>query len=279
MGQGDDLSPAAPHPAGQPRRWRPGIALWVSAVIHVLAVLGLMVQPQWWAPIVIALIANHVALVLMGLWPRSQGLGSNMLRLPAAAAQRHEIALTFDDGPDPDVTPKVLDILDAHRAKASFFVIADKAAAHPDLIREIVRRGHSIENHSRRHSSFFGFFGWSALRQDIGVSQQIIAGITGQAPAFFRAPMGIRNPLLDPAIARFGLRYVSWTRRGFDTVARDPTVVLERLTRNLAAGDILLLHDRLTRKYGAIALAVLPGLLNRIDAAGLRPVSLPLAMR
>lgn len=278
MGQADDVSQDARN-AGQPLDWRPGIALRVSAGLHGLGVLLLIAQPQWWAPILAALVFNHAALALLGLWPRSQWLGANMLRLPPAAVQRNEIALTFDDGPDPDVTLKVLDILDAYQAKASFFVIADKAAARPDLIREIVNRGHSVENHSRRHPGLFGFFGWTALKSEIGTAQQIIAGLTGRAPAFFRAPMGIRNPLLDPVVARFGLRYVSWTRRGFDTMARDPGVVLRRLTRDLAAGDILLLHDRWTRRYGAIALDVLPGLLSRISAAGLRPVTLPLAMR
>jgi peptidoglycan-N-acetylglucosamine deacetylase len=229
--------------------------------------------------ILVAVVLNHVVLALIGLWPKSRLLGANMLRLPQAAAHRNEIALTFDDGPDPGVTPQVLDILDTHHAKASFFVIADKAAAHPELIREIAKRGHSVENHSCGHSSFYGFFGWAALRKDIGAAQQIIAGIIGEPPAFFRSPMGIRNPLLDPVIAQFGLRYVTWTRRGFDTVARDSAAVLERLSRNLSAGDILLLHDREVRTRKAIVLDVLPALLDKIASAGLRPVSLPLAMR
>jgi peptidoglycan/xylan/chitin deacetylase (PgdA/CDA1 family) len=264
---------------GRGRPWRPGLAIWFSGAFHVAGLIALLARPQWWAWILAALVLNHVGLALIGLWPRSRLLGANMLRLPAAATSRNEIALTFDDGPDPDVTPEVLDILDAHRAKASFFVIGDKAAAHPALVREIVRRGHSIENHSRRHSSVFGFFAWTALMEDIGAAQGIIAGITGEPPTFFRSPMGIRNPLLDPAIARWGLRYVTWTRRGFDTVTRDPAVVLERLVRGLSAGDILLLHDRRTRTHRAMVLQVLPALLDRIAAAGLKPVSLPLAMR
>ena len=90
--------------------------------------------------------------------------------------------------------------------------------------------------------------------------------------------MGIRNPLLDPVIARLGLRYITWTRRGFDTVAGDPAAVLQRLTRKLAAGDILLLHDRRARNQRALVLEVLPALLEKIAAAGLKPVSLPQAM-
>ena len=147
------------------------------------------------------------------------------------------------------------------------------------LVREIVRRGHSIENHSRRHSSFFALFGWTALKQDIGGAQEIIERITGRSPAFFRAPMGLRNPMLDPLMAIMGLRYTAWTRRGFDTVTRDPAAVLRRLTRNLSAGDILLLHDRRCRDDQPIALEVLPPLLEQIEAKGLRPVSLPLAMQ
>lgn len=272
------MSPSPRNAEGGRRAWRPGIAIWLSAGFHIWALLALLARPQWWASILAALVLNHVVLALIGLWPRSRLLGANMLRLPDAAASRNEIALTFDDGPDPEITPKVLDILDSHQAKASFFVIGDKAAAHPELVREIVRRGHSIENHSLRHSNFFGFFVWAALRKDIGSAQQIIAGITGRAPAFFRSPMGIRNPLLDPVIARFGLRYITWTRRGFDTVAVDSALVLERLTRQLSTGDILLLHDRRTRHQRAMVLEVLPALLDRIAEAGLKPVSLPQAM-
>ena len=279
MGETVNLSPSPRKGEGRRQAWRPGIAIWLSAGFHITALIALLARPQGWPLILTAVFLNHAVLALIGLWPRSRLLGANMLRLPDAAANRNEIALTFDDGPDPDVTPKVLDILDRHRAKASFFVIGDKAAAYPELIREIVKRGHSIENHSRKHSSLFGFFAWTALRKDIGGAQEIIAGITGQPPAFFRSPMGIRNPMLDPVIAQLGLRYITWTRRGFDTVAGDPAVVLERLTRNMSAGDILLLHDRRTRGQRAMVLEVLPALLEKITAAGLKPVSLPMAMQ
>jgi peptidoglycan/xylan/chitin deacetylase (PgdA/CDA1 family) len=279
MGETVNLSPTPGIGAGRRRPWRPGVAIWLSAGFHVWALLGVIAQPHWWPAILAAIILNHFVLALIGLWPRSRSLGANMLRLPESATQRREVALTFDDGPDPEVTPKVLDILDAHHAKASFFVIGNKAAECPELVREIVKRGHSIENHSRGHSSAFGFFAWTGLRKDIGAAQEIIAGITGHAPGFFRSPMGIRNPMLDPVLAHLGLRYITWTRRGFDTVARNPAVVLERLTRNLSAGDILLLHDRRTGDRHAMVLDVLPALLDRIAAAGLKPVSLPQAMR
>jgi peptidoglycan-N-acetylglucosamine deacetylase len=275
VGEGSSLTPSGKSPV----RWRPGAALKVSAAVHAVVLGTLVARPSWWPQCIAVLAANHFALGLIGMWPRSRSLGANLLRLPHAAAARGEIAITFDDGPDPQVTPRVLDILDRHQAKASFFVIGAKAAANPALIREIVQRGHSVENHSQRHSNVFGFFGYSAMKREIEAVQSVVAAATGRAPEFFRAPMGIRNPMLDPVVARCGLRYVSWTRRGFDTVARNPDAVLARLTRGIAPGDILLLHDRRNRRGEPPVIAVLPRLLETVAAAGLKPVSLPMAMR
>ena len=271
-GQRDGLS-------GTARPWRPAITIQFTLLIHLAALPALLFRPAWWPWIVAALVANHVALGLIGMWPRSRLLGDNIVRLPDAAARRAEIALTFDDGPHPEVTPKVLDILDHHHAKASFFCVGDKAAAHPEIVREIIRRGHSVENHSMHHSAFFGFYGPAALRREIGAAQSVLGGIARHPPRFFRAPMGIRNPMLDPVVARMGLYYISWTRRGFDTVARDSVVVLARLIDGLAAGDVLLLHDRRSVHGEPIVLTVLPALLEKLSAAGLKPVSLTMAMR
>jgi len=267
------------HLSGLARPWRPGIAVRLTFLFHLAAMIALLAWPAWWPWVVTALVANHLTLGLIGMWPRSRLLGDNMLRLPDEAARRGEIAVTFDDGPHPEVTPKVLDILDRYGAKASFFCVGEKAAAHPDIVREIVRRGHTIENHSMRHSGFFGFYGPAALRREIGAAQSVLGGIAGRPPRFFRAPIGIRNPLLDPVMARLGLHYVTWTRRGFDTIARDPAVVLKRLLEGLAAGDIVLLHDRQSVHGGPIVLTVLPALLEKLSAAGLKPVSLTMAMR
>jgi peptidoglycan/xylan/chitin deacetylase (PgdA/CDA1 family) len=250
-------------------------------LLHAAAVVIVVMQPALWPWVLGAVAGNHLLLIAAVLWPRGRVLGPNLLRLPAAAAARNEVSLTFDDGPDPEVTPRVLDLLDRYQAKASFFCVGEKAAAHPDLVREIARRGHSLENHSHRHSHAFAFFGLSRLKSDVQSVQKIIAGITGRAPRFFRAPAGFRSPLLDPVLARCGLRYVSWTRRGLDAVDRNPGRVLQRLTRGLAAGDILLLHDTgrsRTRDGTPVVLAVLPDLLERIQAQGLKPVTLSAAL-
>jgi peptidoglycan/xylan/chitin deacetylase (PgdA/CDA1 family) len=267
---------AAPH---SPRRWAPGAAIRVSAAFHVACLACAALRPESWPWVLLAIVLNHVTIGLIGMWPRSRWLGPNMLRLPDASRRRREVALTFDDGPDADITPRVLDLLDRYNARASFFCIGEKAAAHPEVVREIARRGHSVENHSMRHSGFFAFLGLRGLRAELSQAQDAIAAAAGRPPAFFRSPMGIRNPFLDPVIAQLGLSYVTWTRRGFDTVARRPQAVLQRLLRGLDAGDILLLHDRRTGSATPPVLEVLPPLLEEIQAAGLTPVSLPMAMR
>src|SRR6267154_6039617 len=260
--------------APQPRR--PSALLRGSVALHLGAVGALLARPRWWPWALSAVVADHLLLTAAGLWPRSRLLGPNWTRLPACAGGP-AIAITIDDGPDPEVTPRVLALLEAHGARATFFCIGQRVAQHPGLAREIVRCGHAIENHSQRHLHRFSLLGPRALAQEIGRAQQSIAAATGEVARFFRAPAGLRNPFLEPVLARANLRLVSWTRRGFDTVSGSAKGVLGRLTRGLEAGDILLLHDwrpARTTTGSAVILEVLPPLLAAIAAAGLTPVTL-----
>ena len=262
------------------RRWRPAPAIALSMLVHAGAALALVAVPRSWPWILGLVAANHLFLFAAVFWPRGRILGPSIDRLPAAAAARGEVSLTFDDGPDPEVTPQVLDLLDRFRMQASFFCIGERARAHPELVREIARRGHILENHSQCHSAAFAFHGPASLAREVKSAQRIIADLAGRAPSYFRAPMGLRSPLLDPVLARCGLRYVSWTRRGYDGALRDPDRVLRRLTATLAAGDILVLHDTgsvRTREGVPVVLAVLPALLERLKADRLTSVALPRA--
>jgi peptidoglycan/xylan/chitin deacetylase (PgdA/CDA1 family) len=262
--------------------WTPSPVIKLTLWLHGGCVLGLVFWPATWPWLLAAVIANHLLLGGFGMWPRSSLLGANLSRLPDSCVRNGYVALTFDDGPDPDVTPYVLEVLDRYGAKASFFCVAQRAACHPDLVQEILRRGHSVENHSARHPAAFACYGPRALYREVTNAQDALSVIAGCEPRFFRAPFGLRNPFLDPVLARANLRYVSWTRRGFDRVSRRPGKVLARVTRHLSGGDILVLHDSGSHRPSVdrpVVLEVLPALLERIAHCGLRPVSLPIALR
>lgn len=261
--------------------WHAPLLIRSSLVCHVGAGLAVLAQPSLWPWALGAVGLNQAVLSGAGLAPRCTWLGDNIGRLPDSAARRGEVALTFDDGPDPQVTPAVLDMLDGAGARATFFCIAQRASQHRELCRDIVRRGHSVQNHSDRHALGFALSGLGGFARELGNAQASLAAITGQTPLFFRAPAGLRNPLLGPVLARYDLRLVSWTRRGFDSVQRVAQGVLARLTRGLAAGDILLLHDgnnARTRLGKPVVLEVLPALLERLAQQGLRSVTLPEAL-
>jgi peptidoglycan/xylan/chitin deacetylase (PgdA/CDA1 family) len=266
--------------AAAPRRRLPAL-LKASLACHLGAATAVVAAPPLWPWALGSVALDHALITATGLWPRSTWLGANLRRLPAAAAGRREVALTIDDGPNPALTPAVLDLLDAHAAQATFFCIARAAERHPALCREIVRRGHSVQNHSLDHAHGFSLLGPRGYAREIGRAQDLLSQITGVAPRFFRAPAGLRNLFLAPVLDTLGLQLVSWTRRGFDTVRREPAVVLRGLTRNLAPGDIVLLHDAnaaRTRAGTPIILAVLPSLLQCFQDDGLRAVTLGAAI-
>jgi peptidoglycan/xylan/chitin deacetylase (PgdA/CDA1 family) len=260
-----------------PARWRPTPAVAGSIGLHCAAGASALIALETWPWALGAVAANHFLILALGMWPRSKLLGPNITRLPEGAIRRGEFALTFDDGPDPEVTPRVLDILEAHGARATFFCIAQKALCHPELVREIVRRGHAVENHSSAHQHTFAMLGVGGIRKEIVAAQSALVEITGKQPRFFRPPAGMRNPMLDPVLHALGLRLVTWTRRGFDTRVGDPEEVAAKLAAGLAAGDILMLHDghaARTPAGTAVVLEALPRILGAALALGLKPVTL-----
>ena len=262
-------------------RWAPAPLLYASAALHVGAAAALLAQPGAWPWALSAVIANHAALAGAGLWPRSQLLGPNWNRLPMRVGMAGGVAITIDDGPDPDVTPQVLDQLDRHRACATFFCVGEQVLLFQDLAQEIVRRGHSIENHSQRHRHTFSLLGPDGISKEISRAQDSIFQVTGSRPEFFRAPAGLRNPFLDPVLARLRLRLASWTRRGFDTVDGNAQSVYRRLANPLRGGDILLLHDGNAARGGngkPVILEVLPPLLDALILQELKPVTLRSAL-
>jgi peptidoglycan/xylan/chitin deacetylase (PgdA/CDA1 family) len=263
------------------RRWLFSPVGSASVVVHVAAGAAVLAEPRVWPWALGAVALNHGVLTVAGLWPRSRLLGPNWTCLPPPSRNRGEVAVTIDDGPDPSITPRVLDQLDEHGVPATFFCVGERVLRHPDLAREIVRRGHCIENHSQRHRHDFSLLGPRAMRAEIAQAQDSISRVTGSLPYFFRAPAGLRNPFLEPVLDEMHLRLASWTRRGFDTVNGNPDSVYRRLARSLGGGDILLLHDGHAARGPngqPVVLEVLPRLLVAIRDRRLAPVTLRAAL-
>ncbi|MFM0001482.1 polysaccharide deacetylase family protein [Paraburkholderia dipogonis] len=274
--------PTPPHGVhhAPPRRWPqtgyPAM-LTTTAAWHVFVLAGWLVAPAAWPWWLAAIFVNHAIFTVAGLLPRTSLLGPNWTRLPASARNADAIALTIDDGPDPLVTPQVLDLLDAFGVRATFFCIGAKAQRYPELAREIVARGHALENHSQVHVHTFSVTLPGALTREIDAAQRTLEALSGERPMFFRAPAGLRNIFLEPVLRKLDLRLAAWTRRGYDTRERDPGVVTRRLLDGLAPRDILLLHDgnaALTIEGTPLILAVLPRVIDAARQRRLRFVTL-----
>jgi len=157
------------------------------------------------------------------------------------------VALTFDDGPDPRVTPLVLDLLDRHGVKAAFFVIGEKARAHPGLVREILARGHDVGNHSNTHPPFLMLQGRRAIAREVGSAQAALRPC-GIRPLAFRPPVGITSPDLGQVLLDHGMFCVNFSRRARYLGNRRVPGLAGRLLRGARARDIILLHDTLPQR-------------------------------
>lgn len=215
----------------------------------------------------------HLTLLYGTLRPNNHLFGPVVTRLPGA--DHGEIWLTIDDGPDPQDTPILLDLLDAAGAKATFFVRGDRIRAHPDLAREILRRGHGLGNHTETHpqASFWRLGPWR-LAREIGSCQEAVSTATGSALRFFRAPVGMVNPFVHPAAGTHRLTVVGWTARGFDGVKNaDPAQIVRLILRDLRSGGIVLLHEGRRNAAGeAVNVRALELLLPAIRRRGWRAV-------
>lgn len=229
-----------PEPVDCRRRNRLRLLLWGLPALAVLglALAGLTVGA-------VALFAAVSGVFMLGtLCPASRLFGPLVRELPAGQAAREEVWITFDDGPDPQTTPVLLERLAHHGVRAGFFLIGDKAQRHPELVRAIAAGGHLIGNHSQTHPA--GRF-WSlrptAMWAEIAGCQQTLTEILGRPPTLFRPPVGHHNPFVAAPLQALGLTMVLWNCRGFDGVLSDPQAVRHRLQKGLRPGAIILLHE------------------------------------
>lgn len=220
--------------------------IWLihAAFLAIVAIEWWLVPREAWAPVV------AISVVLMMAWlayvivsPRAQLFVPTVHRGPVAS---RSMALTFDDGPDPRWTPRILDVLRDHGAKATFFVVGERALRHPELVRRMLDEGHLVGSHSHTHAMTFHFWSPSHIASDIERGIEAIRRVTGKHPAYFRPPHGLRVPTLRGAMCRMGERWpicVTWSARALDTLGHDAERLVNRLLPRLEPGAILALHD------------------------------------
>ena len=245
---------------------------WLIVGLNVaapVAALGLWISGAGaWALAVI--MTAHALWLIPTLWPECDWCGEVVTLLPGTEGR--EVWLTIDDGPDPDDTPRLLDLLDRHQARATFFFIGSKAAAHPNLVAEVLRRGLTVGNHTMTHPQFwFWAYGPTAVRREIAACQSLLGAAADVAPGWFRAPAGLKNPWVHAEMERQHLRLACWSARGLDGVATDKDRVLRCLKRQVRPGAIVLMHEgRVDAEGRRLAPLILDDLLSWLEAEGYR---------
>jgi peptidoglycan/xylan/chitin deacetylase (PgdA/CDA1 family) len=246
----------------QPSRRR--IAMTVLLLAHPLGIAAIAFGE--WPSGVALIVASHMLLVWGTLLPGSALLSPLLSRLRTS---RRQVWLTIDDGPSADTLP-ILDLLDAHDAKATFFLIGEHAAAQPALVAEIGRRGHGIGNHTASHpAAWFWALGPAKIRRQIGDAQRTLTELSGSPPTFFRAVVGMANVFVAAELERQGLTRVGWTARGFDSVIANPAAVWAQLHRKVRPGAIVLLHEGAAHGKNV---AIVAHALQQLDRHGYRCV-------
>jgi peptidoglycan/xylan/chitin deacetylase (PgdA/CDA1 family) len=225
-----------------------------------------------WYPVLAGIPAAAGGLAWGAYHPASALFGPVLARLPSSQT----IALTFDDGPNPAITPRLLDLLDRYDARATFFLIGQFARACPDIVREIANRGHTIGNHTETHPRLV-FMSERHVLAELINCQQSIGEITGAMPSLMRPPFGARGPQLRAAISKSGLKQVvTWTLMGHDWSRRGKRRLIARLGR-VHGRDVIVFHDGSHKALNADRMETLRALehwLPRWKDRGLRTVSL-----
>lgn len=206
----------------------------------LLVLIDLVMGIPWWTYLLLAIF--WVIITTIGSFHirwnyHLKSLNSN------PSIQKNIVALTFDDGPNPEFTPQVLGLLKKHNAKATFFCIGKNIEENPQLFREIVAHGHTIGNHTYSHSNGFGFFPAEKVEEELKRTNRLAKKTTGLEMKLYRPAFGVTNPNIAKAVQNMELRSIGWSVRSLDTTKLSGESVLKRITKRISMGDIILLHD------------------------------------
>jgi peptidoglycan-N-acetylglucosamine deacetylase len=219
------------------REWEVLSPAFLAGMMAFLASsLMLLIRPA----LVVAPLGVFVLLCLVA--PFLPGVGFFLPVISRRKTGRRAVALTFDDGPDPDVTPRLLELLRRHGVPATFFVAGARAERHPGLIREILSRGHTLGNHSYHHDPLLMLRSRAKLSEEVARTQDLLSAFAVR-PLAFRPPVGITNPRLPGVLTELGMYCVTFSCRAFDRGNRRIAGLAAIILKKVRPGDILLLHD------------------------------------
>ena len=216
--------------------------LWFVLTWAPAAVVLLLMLAGHWVAASLLFTAGFVTITVGTLMPRCEWFGRLTTRQPHGTMQP---LLTIDDGPHPEHTPAILEILDQHGIKAIFFLIGERAAEHPHLVTEILRRGHEIGNHTQTHpAAIFWTLPPERMWDEIARCQETLTQIAPERPpTWFRPPAGHHNMFCVLTAHALGLKTMTWTARGFDGRWKDVDAIVARIRRKLTPGGIVLIHQ------------------------------------
>jgi len=250
------------------------IALWVTTVgALTVAVRSVAMGPPpfWFA---IAAMFAYLALCGFGIaFPRCEMYADVIASGPVG---RSRVALTFDDGPDPETTPKVLLALREHNCKATFFVIARKVEQYPELVHSIIQDGHELGLHGYAHDRLTAWHAPSWIVEDIRKAQAVLLQLTQQEVFWYRPPIGHVSPRTAEAVRKADVELVAWSVRCLDGVrSATPERVLACVKRKLRDGAIVMLHDASERgNFEPASVRAINAILETIALRGLVSVTL-----
>lgn len=217
----------------------------IRALLLVFAVIAPFVSiallGSGWFVALAPLFVSHMLMLYPTLVANCQWWGPVFTRFQTSA---REVWITIDDGPSPAHTIKLLNILDRFEARATFFIVGANAEKYPHLITEILARGHALANHTHMHpSTTFWCASAGRIKSEIDRCAETLRTTPERPATCFRAPAGMKNPFVHPALYRRGMALIGWTARGLDTVQRDATRVAARIEKGAKPGAIVLLHE------------------------------------
>lgn len=232
-------------------------------VFVLLLIVPFFTHWNFWQQILfyVLVLASYLAVLAYGSYFIQSGFYLNALC--RGDKKTKQIALTFDDGPHQEFTPRLLALLKSEKAPATFFLIGKNIAGNEQLLQQMVNEGHIVANHSYEHSYWYSLNNHQAMWQDLQRCDEAIFRAVQKTPAMFRPPYGVTNPMVAKVVKNGNYHCIGWSIRTYDTQAKNAEQLLQKSIKNLSNGDIILFHD-----WGAHTIGILSAFIKEARNRG-----------